>query len=450
MASQAPALMYGGSAGGGKTWVLVADGVARALQSPGFSGIVFRRTYPELTQRGGPWSILSEMGRVTGGTVNESKHSVTWPNGSTFIARHLQHEHTVARYQGGEFTYVAFDELEHFSSGQVSYLVSRMRSSGGIKSLLRMTSNPCLRWQPIVRDWLDDDARLPRDRHDLPLGWLTFRDAEPHAVVGGDKPGPGWLRYRVIPAWLSDNTHLASDTDYADRLESLPMVDRARLAGGRWDVTAVALAFGGAQWDVVPDTDVPRGLRWWRSWDLAASAPSPAYPDPDYTRGVLMAVERTGPHEDTWIRHGVGGQLSASDRDDLIVATAQADGPNVGIVLEQEPGSGGKSQVEYLTRRLAGFRVEVSRPDRDKLTRLRPIIAAAERGRVHIVSGPWAASMLDEARVYPEGKRDWWDAVSQGHTIACPVAATPAVPYTRASDAPKVKGRSPNPGGVRW
>ena len=450
MASNVDVILYGGSAGGGKTWVLIADGVGRAVQDPGFRGIVFRRTYPDLTQSGGPWDILAQMGRMTGARVVDGDHTVTWPNGAEFVARHLQHEHTIARYQGGEYTYVAYDEASHFSVGQVSYLVSRMRSSRGSRTYLRMTCNPSLLWRPIVEQWLDDE-RLPRDRVNLPVGWLTFRDGTPRTVVGGDKPGKGWLRYRVIPAWLRDNPHL--DVDYADRLEALPSNDRAALLEGRWDVFASAEVFAGAQWDVQPEHAVPLGLQWWRSWDLAATAPGPANPDPDFTRGVLMAVEQRGKEEHVWIRHGVGGQWSVSERDERIVMQAAQDGPNVGIVLEQEPGSGGVSQVEYLTRQLVGYRVEVARPDRDKATRLRPIIAAAERGRVHLVAGPWAQSMLAEARVYPAGKRDWWDAVSQGHGAALPVAGRADVPYdpSRAQVTPRRgRDRAPNPSVVRW
>ena len=415
--------IYGGAAGGGKTYALVLDACVRAYEDERFSGILFRRTAPELKQAGGPWTAVREIAPLLGATLNESSLTAKWPSGATLACRHMQHDHDKHRYQGGAYTWVGFDEAGHFSWGQVGYMLSRMRSAAGAPVVMRMTLNPTLLWRSAVEPWLTADHTLPPDA-DLPLGWITFREGIPQSVIGSERPGPGWQRLRVIPAKLEDNALLvANDPGYADRIESMTAVERARLGAGRWDATDGGHVFAQADWRVVEPRDVPRGLIWYRSWDLAATAPHPANPDPDYTRGVLLATEEQGDGLATWIRDGVGGQLGPSDRDELIVRTAHRDGRGVQVVIEVEPGSGGKSQAEYLARRLrreVGCRVHLDRPTGSKEARLQPVVAMAERSCVHLVGGDYADSMLAEARVYPDGKRDWWDAVSQGVGLAAP------------------------------
>ena len=88
-------------------------------------------------------------------------------------------------------------------------------------------------------------------------------------------------------------------------------------------------------------------------------------------------------------------------------STAEADGKDVEVGVEQEPGSSGKVAVAYLTRELAGFRVRAVSPGgRDKLTRAMPLLAQAEAGNVWLLRGEWNRAWLDEAAAFPEGEHD--------------------------------------------
>ena len=86
-----------------------------------------------------------------------------------------------------------------------------------------------------------------------------------------------------------------------------------------------------------------------------------------------------------------------------IANTAYADGPEVSIRIEQEPGSSGKGYIDHFARNVvSGYDFSGERPTGDKITRARPFAAAAANGNVRLVSGPWISDWLDELSSFPE------------------------------------------------
>ena len=85
-----------------------------------------------------------------------------------------------------------------------------------------------------------------------------------------------------------------------------------------------------------------------RFWDLAATEKKQATDDPDEAVGTLMSKRYDADiKKDMFcIEHQVGGCWAWEQLLEAIVATARHDGIEVPIVLEEEPGSGGKNQVE--------------------------------------------------------------------------------------------------------
>lgn len=143
-----------------------------------------------------------------------------------------------------------------------------------------------------------------------------------------------------------------------------------------------------------------------RCWDLAASGDASA----DFTCGVRMARAANGLF---YLEDVVRGRWTPHARDQVILQTAQIDGPQVAVWLEEEPGSAGKSQSAALIRMLAGFAVRVERPTGDKPTRAAPLAAQLEAGNVRLVRGAWCAPFIDEALEFPVGRHDdQIDAVS--------------------------------------
>lgn len=141
--------------------------------------------------------------------------------------------------------------------------------------------------------------------------------------------------------------------------------------------------------------------RVWRAriWDLAATEVSQSNTDPDWTVGTLISL-----NEQTrrWrVEDIVRVRMRPGERDDLIADTAIDDAARFGAglryVVEQEPGSGGKAQVEQLQGALDGIvRVEGFRPSGRKYDRAMIVSAAVDQGRIEVADGPWLQDMLDE------------------------------------------------------
>jgi len=138
-------------------------------------------------------------------------------------------------------------------------------------------------------------------------------------------------------------------------------------------------------------------LRRVRYWDLAAAA------DGDYTCGVLMSRSVDGTFYVEDVRRG---RWNPTQRDAMIQQTAKTDGHNVEVVLEQEPGSAGKSVVEYLVRKLAGFMVFSDRPTGAKEVRAQPFASQCGIENVVLVAGGWNEAYISELCVFPNGCND--------------------------------------------
>lgn len=139
-----------------------------------------------------------------------------------------------------------------------------------------------------------------------------------------------------------------------------------------------------------------------RRWDLAATKQIGTR-DPDWTAGVKMLRTYEGRYcvLDIVRLRGTPDEVEA-----VITATASRDGQEVPIVLPQDPGQAGVAQVQYLTRRLAGYRVESVRETGDKATRAAPFASQVNAGNVSLVRAPWNRAFLEEAAQFPAGTHD--------------------------------------------
>ena len=109
------------------------------------------------------------------------------------------------------------------------------------------------------------------------------------------------------------------------------------------------------------------------------------------------------------------GQWSAGPRERRIVQTSELDGKKVRIVVEQEPGSGGKESAEATKKRLINRTVDIDRPTGDKEDRADPFAVVVENGEVDVLVAAWNDEYIDELRHFPASKfKDQMDATSQG------------------------------------
>src|SRR5271165_6428514 len=118
--------LFGGAAGPGKTKALLWEAIRQADENPGCDTLLLRRTYPELEA-----SLLNyfrrDVSKSSYKSYNESKHIVTWHNGSTTRFGYCRNEGDVYQYQGAEFLFIGLDELTHFTLKQWQFLTSRNR-----------------------------------------------------------------------------------------------------------------------------------------------------------------------------------------------------------------------------------------------------------------------------------------------------------------------------------
>ncbi|MFA4974887.1 MAG: phage terminase large subunit [bacterium] len=135
-----------------------------------------------------------------------------------------------------------------------------------------------------------------------------------------------------------------------------------------------------------------------RRWDIAATAKGG-----DYTCGLLLG-EKDGAFYVIDVRRT---QENPAGVEALIRQTADLDGPDTSIRMEQEPGSSGKGIIDHYARYvLRGYAFKGVPSTGSKVERARPVSAAAEAGNVKIVRGSWNAAFLDEVSAFPTGKHD--------------------------------------------
>src|SRR5690606_12304469 len=88
LASPADLVLFGGAAGSGKTYALLLD-LLSYHDIPGYTGIVFRRTSPQITSPGGLWAESQELFRQFGGEPNQTSLEWKFPSGAVFKFSHM-------------------------------------------------------------------------------------------------------------------------------------------------------------------------------------------------------------------------------------------------------------------------------------------------------------------------------------------------------------------------
>ncbi len=416
LSSPADIAIYGGAAGGGKTYALLME-PARHVHRPGFAPVIFRRTSPQVRNEGGLWDTSAAIYPQLGATPREHTLEWVWPSGATVRFAHLQHDSTRFEYQGAQLPFVGFDELSHFSETVFWYLWSRMRSVSGVRPYLRATTNPEPdSWlRQFLAWWIDDATGLPIPERSGRLRWF-IRDGDDIAWADRreDLARPEDANsVTFVAATIEDNPILLdADPDYLKKLRALPRVEREQLLYGNWNVRPTAGAYFKRDFWEWADS-FPGDCRALRFWDLAATEPK-AGRDPDWTAGakvgirdgrVFLEVERF--------------RASPHDVERRIRSIAETDGRALPIWLEQEPGSAGKALASHYKRNvLPGFTVRAKPTTGSKIADVGPLSSQAEAGNVVLVRGPWAEAFVREAEAFPEGAHDdQVDAAAKGYGV---------------------------------
>lgn len=260
-------VLYGGAAGGGKSYALIADPL-RYFGNKNFNGLILRRTNDELREL--IWKSQELYPRAWPGARFSTKSSSwTFPSGAHLWFTYLERDEDVLRYQGQAFTYIGFDELtQHATPFAWDYMRSRLRTTDPtLPVYMRATTNPGGPGHSWVKRMFIDPSPANKafTATDIDTGEpLVF--PEGHA-----KAGQPLFKRKFIQARLSDNPYYA-DGQYEANLLSLPEAQRRRLLDGDWTV-ADGAAFSEFRMSlhVCEPFEIPRLWTKFRSCDFGYS-----------------------------------------------------------------------------------------------------------------------------------------------------------------------------------
>jgi len=206
-------VLYGGAAGGGKSYAMIVDPL-RYAHRPAHRALILRRSMPELREMIDKSRELYPQA-FPGAKFREVEKLWNFPSGAKVEFGFLERDADVYRYQGQAYSWIGFDEITHLPTEfSWNYLASRLRTTDPeIKTYLRCTANP----GGVGSHWVKNRYIQPNDSN--------------KSFLGTDG-----LTRKFIPAKLADNPYLAKDGIYEQMLKSLPPIQRRQLLEGNWDV----------------------------------------------------------------------------------------------------------------------------------------------------------------------------------------------------------------------
>ena len=205
-------VLFGGAAGGGKSYGQIVDALIFALKYPASKQLILRRTFAELDKSLIRTSLALFPKDVY--SFNASTHTGKFKNASIIDFGYCGTENDVYQYQSAEYDLIRFDELTHFTEAQYIYLISRVRGANGYPKQIKSTTNP----GGIGHSWVK----------------ARFIDPAPpkESFLGDDG-----MKRIFIPSSLDDNIFLKkSDPGYRERLLALPERERRALLFGDWNI----------------------------------------------------------------------------------------------------------------------------------------------------------------------------------------------------------------------
>ena len=206
-------VLYGGAAGGGKSYAMLVDPL-RFAHRAAHRALILRRSMPELRE-------LIDKSRelypkaFPGCKYKEVEKLWNFPSGAKVEFGFLERDADVYRYQGQAYSWIGFDEITHQATEfSWNYLASRLRTTDPeITPYMRCTANP----------------------GGVGAHWVKKRYIDPSPPYESFLGADGLTR-KFIPARLDDNPYLAGDGRYEQMLKALPPTQRRQLLEGDWEV----------------------------------------------------------------------------------------------------------------------------------------------------------------------------------------------------------------------
>lgn len=427
LSSPADILIFGGAAGGGKSWTLMLE-ITRHRKNSGFRSVTFRRTSPQITNPGGLWDESQNLFPFLNAVPKETDHEWHFPSKAVAKFAHLQHEKDIKSWQGAAIALLEFDELTHFTEKQFFYLLSRNRSTCGVKPYVRCSTNPDPdSWVAgFIAWWIDQETGYAIEERAGVIRWfwrvngeIHWRNTKEEIIEDfpeslddetGDFLGKSCT---FIPSKLEDNQILMKkDPGYKANLMAQSLVERERLHGGNWKIKNEAgKVFNRAWFQIKTREQLPKLDIICSFWDLAATEKQLKGDDPDYSARVMIGYSIK--EQIFVILDAFQTQASPADVEKLMAqfrttdqATARQFGARFLYRWEIEPGSAGKRESYRLTTKFAGTDATGKRDQRGKIERAKALSRQAEAGNVWLLSGAWNNEFLAHMHSQPDAAHD--------------------------------------------
>lgn len=222
-------VLYGGAAGGGKSFLMRAAATLWCSAIAGLQVYLFRRIREDLVKNHmeGPKGFRAMLaGLVASGHVTIVEDEIRFWNGSKIYLCHCKDAKDIYKYQGAEMHVLLIDELTHFTDQMYRFLRNRVRMVGvelpaqyrGCFPRILCGANPGNLGHQFVKQTFIDGA--------APMEMRPMNDNE------------GGMLRQFIPAILEDNPSMEKDDPgYEKRLQGLgskALVDAMRY--GDWNV----------------------------------------------------------------------------------------------------------------------------------------------------------------------------------------------------------------------
>lgn len=336
LSSNADIVIFGGAAGGGKTYALLMEQM-RHSENPRFNSVIFRRNNTQIFINGGLWdsalAFLPQFGALPKKTPNPQ---FVFKSGAKVTFGHLERYTDCLSFQGSQIPLLCFDELTHFDEDVFWYMLSRNRSDSGVPGYLRATTNPDpdswvakfiewwinqetgyaipersgkIRWfiringeviwgnsrMELLKYQFHGDIQRVDKTHEYPSELFIKHDNGTLDIVTPGQEGILYVATKTkqffqwngseyvdlmppksvtfILSMLSDNAILMrNDPSYLANLKSLPLVEQERLLGGNWKIRPAAGMYY-PRAKVNLLEEIPNDvIKWVRAWDLAGTA----------------------------------------------------------------------------------------------------------------------------------------------------------------------------------
>ena len=418
--SKADIVVFGGSAGGGKSFCDLLDaGRPEFINTPGFTSVTFRRNTNSIRGAGGIWPTSQDLYPSIGGVPNKTSLEWKFPKGASIKYAHLQYEETKFLWKSNQICRLSFEEGSEFTEGQWWYMFSRNRSTCGVKPKCFVTCNPtdAEHWLfKLIFWWLMPDTQtdgyIPDPSKDGMIRWFCRIDSKLHWANSAqellDEYGQLYADAnrgaQLIPksltfihAKVTDNPALMkSDPSYMSNLGMLHPMETLKLLHGVWGVSAKAGDYYDRTWFGVPiepeQLDLVNPVIC-SFWDFAASDNSKKHAYFTARVKVAKGYSHTFGRVIYVILDCLAVKKKAGEVESFLIHTALMDGVHVHQVWEMEGGSAGAHLEPVFKRELQAQMPGVIclgvRPLGNKAERSIVPASAAHRGEVKYIRGEW-------------------------------------------------------------